>query len=298
MAKTTNIFTLLYLIIKYIYKTYFNTKALSRIIIYLYIIKYKIYNTFRRISGVNTQPRDFKVLVSLTSYPPRLKTVFLVIESLLNQSFKPDKIILWLSTSEIKPTDIPNNLLKLKSRGLEIKWVDENIKSYKKLIHAIEAFSDYHIVTCDDDLMYHNWFLQGLYQSYKRHPDCISAYRCRTMRKTNNQQIAPYATWLYTKETQPSHRIFPTSGGGIWYPPHSLDKRITNRIFMTLSPSADDIWFKSMSLLKQTKVVMAGEKVIEFPLIDLNQSQAETLWQINRQANDEQLKTVFKYFGL
>lgn len=262
------------------------------------IAKYYLYSFFKRSSGINSKTRNLKFIVSLTTYPPRLNTVFLAIESLLNQDLKPDKIILWLSTMEISPSDLPRSLLRLQVRGLEIRWVDENVKSYKKLIYSIVEFSDYHIVTADDDFMYHRWFLRGLYESYQKYPNCISAYRCLLMSRTADKQFSPYNTWQFVTYQTPSYDIFPTSGGGVWYPMGTLNQKITDKLFMQLSPSSDDIWFKAMSLLNQTKSVMAKSHVVEFPLITLNNSQKERLWQQNKTNNDKQLKAVFDYFKL
>ena len=44
--------------------------------------------------GLNNQYRDKKVIVSLTSFPERISELKYTIFSLLNQSFKPDKILL------------------------------------------------------------------------------------------------------------------------------------------------------------------------------------------------------------
>ncbi|SMM98304.1 Putative glycosyltransferase [uncultured Candidatus Thioglobus sp.] len=263
-----------------------------------YTLKYKLSHNFRTKLGLNIEQRPFKLLVSLTTYPPRLSSVYLTIESLLNQTLKPDKIVLWLSALEISPDDLPNNLLKLKNRGLEIRFVDENIGAYKKLIYAIQTLPDYHIVTCDDDLMYPKWFLADLHQSYLRHPDCISAYRCRTMLKLSERQFLSYNKWQFSRSQIPSYQIFSTNGGGTWYPPGSLNAKITDRLFMQLAPTGDDIWFKAMGLLNHTKTVMAKASSIDFPAINIQDSQAETLWQQNIYKNDAQLKAVFEHFDL
>lgn len=265
---------------------------------YCYVLKYRLYHAVRRQSGVNTQLRKLQLIVSLTSYPRRIDSVFLTIESLLNQTLKPDKIILWLSTAEITPNDLPDKLRTLKSRGLDIRFVDENIKSYKKLIYAFEEFSDYHIVTCDDDILCPNWFLQGLYESYQIHPQAISTYRCRVMSKLSADALSPYLCWPFANNRTPSYNIFPNGGGGTWYPPNSLAPDITNRLFMKLAPTGDDIWFKAMSLLAKTESVVAKSRSIDFPYIYIQHAQAETLWQKNIYENDSQVKAVFDHFNL
>ena len=46
--------------------------------------------------GLNTEKRDELYIVSLTSFPARMEDIWITIETILRQSFKPDKIILWL----------------------------------------------------------------------------------------------------------------------------------------------------------------------------------------------------------
>ena len=57
--------------------------------------------------------RNEKLIVSLTTYPQRIVDIDVVIFSLINQSIKPDKIILWLTYEEFPnlERDIPNHVL-------------------------------------------------------------------------------------------------------------------------------------------------------------------------------------------
>lgn len=48
----------------------------------------------KKFIGLNKSPRAEKIIVSLTSYKPRINDVKYAIYSLLNQSFPPDKLIL------------------------------------------------------------------------------------------------------------------------------------------------------------------------------------------------------------
>lgn len=283
----------------YTNKAYSKIKNLARLLRdKLYIRKYHAYSLFKKSSGINLRSRETRLIISLTSYPQRFNSIYLTIESLLDQTVKPDHIILWLAKNEIEQTRLPLSIKKLRNRGLEIRIVDENIRSYKKLIHAIEQFNDYNIVTCDDDFIYPPWFLQELYRSYQQYPDCISAYRCRMMSKIDAYRLSPYQQWPFASDKCPSYNLFPTTGGGSLYPPGSLNEQVLDRMFLRLSPYADDIWFKAMSLLNKTKVVMVLEKSIDFPTVAIKNSQKTTLWKINATKNDEQLKNVFDHFEL
>ncbi len=240
------------------------------------------------------------LIVSLTSYPKRLNIVHLTIESLMKQTKKPDKIILWLAKEELSDEKIPQNILKLKFKGLEIKIVDENLKSYNKLVYSIEHYPTSNIITCDDDMIYDQTLIEGIYKKHKRYPKCIVAYRCTKMQKNSKNKLAPYLEWKGAINNRPSHNLFATGVGGVLYPPKSLHSEVNNKeLFSKLSPHGDDIWFKAMALLNNTKVVMVNKKTAEkFTVIAGSQDQA--LWHINNgeNKNDEQLKNVFDHFDL
>ncbi len=59
----------------------------------------------------NFEGNEIPVIVSLTSIPFRLNRLHLVVKSLLIQTNKPKKIILWLDSS--LENKIPNNLKRL-----------------------------------------------------------------------------------------------------------------------------------------------------------------------------------------
>jgi hypothetical protein len=263
------------------------------------ILRYETYNLLKVTSGINSISRKQQLIVSLTTYPKRFNVVYLTIESLMNQTVKPDRIILWLASEELNNNKIPYRIEKLKSRGLDIRIVDENLKSYKKLIYTIQEYPSSNIVTCDDDTIYPNSFIERLYNKSLQFPNNIVAYRCSEMKKLNNHKLEAYLNWMSSQNNQPSFNLFPTGVGGILYPPNSLNTTVLNKkLFLELSPQGDDIWFKAMALLNQTKTVMVNEESVEFTLI--KGSQDEALWHSNvtNNKNDEQLKNVFDYFKL
>ena len=111
--------------------------------------------------------RSVKVTVSLTSMPDRMKYLHLTLYSLLRQSFKPDRVVLWLAENQFpsRENEIPGAVLSLKKYGLEIRWYHD-IKSYKKLIPGLKTFPDDIIVTADDDVFMtkNGWqsFMKGI----------------------------------------------------------------------------------------------------------------------------------------
>jgi hypothetical protein len=222
------------------------------------------------------------------------------LESILRQKLKPNKIILWLSSEELNEKKLPDKLLKLQKRGLTIKFVRENIKSYKKLIYSLKHFKKSLIITIDDDTIYPNYFILKLYEKHKKNKHCIVAYRCSKIIKKNDQNLMPYKTWPRTKNDKESFDNFATGCGGVLYPPGSLNRRVfLKKVFLEDCPYGDDIWFKAMGLLNQTKTAQVFQNSIEF--LTITNSQKKALHKINngpKNENDKQFKKVFDRYDL
>ena len=147
--------------------------------------------------GVTKEKRNPQIIVSLTTYPARIDKVNRAIKTLLTQSTKPDRVILWLAESQFpnKEADLPKKLLKLCKYGLEIKWC-EDLKSYKKLIPTIVKYPNDVVITVDDDLLYDKHMIEKLYNSYLKHPQCISCLRAHLMTFINDGTLRPYNEWI------------------------------------------------------------------------------------------------------
>ena len=98
-----------------------------------------------------------QVIVSMTSFPAAIPYAQKAVESILNGSVLPDKIILYLTFSQFGEKGIPQELLNLSQNNpiFEIRNYDKDIRSYRKLIPALSDFPDAVIVTVDDDVAYH-----------------------------------------------------------------------------------------------------------------------------------------------
>lgn len=79
---------------------------------------------------------DKQVVVSLTTHGSRLYDVHLAIESIMQGTIRPNKIILWISEKD-KSVALPVYLQNQQMRGLEIKYCTD-IRSYTKLIPALQ----------------------------------------------------------------------------------------------------------------------------------------------------------------
>lgn len=253
-------------------------------------------------SGVNQQEkREQKIVVSLTSFPARINTVWLTIESLMRQTLKPDVIILWLGEDQFKGIDsLPKSLKKQQKRGLTIEFC-EDIKPHTKYYYAFQKFRDDLIITVDDDIFYPNWMIEGLMELHEGFPTSICCNRAHLITFNEDGEPNSYDDWLSNPKqiNGPTKALLPTGVGGVLYPPNSVDAEVFNKEnIKNLCLFADDIWLKVMSLKKGTSVV----KTKNFPsrLFYVASTQKVALWKENvkKGKNDIQLNNIKDYYNL
>lgn len=221
------------------------------------------------------------VIVSLTSYPARLKSIHVVIRSLLKQKVAAEKVILYLGTDS-KETDIPDKLKKLTKYNFEIRLGYEDIKPHKKYYFAMQEFPNHTIITVDDDLIYDKNLVSDLIACAKKNPGCVCARRVNLITKNEEGKLNPYSKWKweYKTITTPSHSLLATGCGGVLYPPHILPQETFNlKAIKETCLNTDDIWLKFMELKNDVKVVFSNNKVVH-PL-SLRHTQESGLLQTN-----------------
>lgn len=257
--------------------------------------------THRAGYGLNTEPREETYIVSLTSFPARINEIWITIDTLLRQSFKPDKIILWLAKTQFPEERIPENLKNLMSRGLTINFCDEDLRSHKKYFYAMLSFPDANIITFDDDVYYPSNTLLDIIKLHKQHPQTICANRAHKITFTSDGFVRKYSKWKhnYKSISSPTHLLTQVGVGGVLYPPGSLHNEVFNNVvFKEICFHADDLWLKVMALMKGTKIVTNKRYNKDF--ITITSSQKEKLVSNNvfGGGNDEQLKNVLAHYGL
>jgi len=200
-----------------------------------------------------------QIIVSLTSFPAALPFAAQAIRSILEGSVLPDKIVLYLTAQQFPSGKIPSDLQNLFtiSSIFEVRFYNQIIRSYTKLIPALKDFPNDIIVTIDDDVLYHKNMLKRLLSRHKKYPNAIIGHRIRRI-KLN----ARYRKWkcykrvsLLTRSFKPSYTNLQTGVGGVLYPPHSLSEEMLKpEVFMELAPTVDDIWFWAAAVANGTKI--------------------------------------------
>ena len=235
----------------------------------------------RQIDKYNPQAtrKNNELIVSLTSYPARIGTINQTIESLLNQTKKADKIILWLAPEQFpnREQDLPKKLLDLCNQGLTIDWYHD-IRSYKKLNPTLQKYPDAIIVTADDDNIYQSTWLEKLYNSYKKYPHNIHAHRVTKFYHDQYGWHIIAGGKEYYSDASYLNKV--VGLGGVLYPPNCFYKDILNEdLIFRLAPTNDDQWYWLQAAMNGFAV-----RVVEMPEIDAHYipgSQATGLTNIN-----------------
>jgi hypothetical protein len=249
--------------------------------------------------GLNSLPRETKYIVSLTSFPARIDNIWITIETILRQSFKPDAIVLWLAESQFPNKDLPKSLLELVERGLTIEFCEGDLRSHKKYIYAFDRNPEDFIITLDDDLYYDKDLLRNLVELKNQFPKAIATNRAHKI-LFKEGRVLPYRKWQHNViDNVPSYSLVQTGGFGTIYKRDDLYLDFNNpKLIKDLAFHADDLWLKMMTYLKGKQIV-TNAKYNKDP-ITVKNSQMEKLVNINviDGGNDKQLKKIFDYYKI
>ncbi|MST56358.1 glycosyltransferase [Pyramidobacter sp. SM-530-WT-4B] len=240
-----------------------------------------------------------KIVISLTSYPKRIKDVAGVLETIFRQSRKADEIVLWLAEEQFpkKENDLPDNLRKLvDQRKMTVRWIAEDLRPHKKYFWALPSYPDDIVITIDDDLIYPSDMIDSLFVSYLIYPRAVSAMRAHLIVINEALEIEPYNNWILETDHcryRPCMQLLSTNGAGTLFPPGIMRKNelYNSDAIKDTCLNADDLWLKAMQLCENVPVVVAHKyKSLQY----VPDSQEEALAHDNMTMcqNDVQLRKI------
>ena len=161
-------------------------------------------------SGGQPHRLPARLIVSLTSYPPRFGTLVHSLRSLLLQTVKADRTILWIAHRDLPL--LPADVVGIQAAGLEIRATDD-LRSYKKIIPALDAFPDAFICTADDDQYYRPSWLEELI-AVARGDRVVTCHRAHEITFDAHGVFNPYNQWvLDTRRRGTMRALFPNGAG-------------------------------------------------------------------------------------
>lgn len=255
-------------------------------------------NRFGSIRGVNDDiKREVPVIVTLTSERENFNRLHITLYSLLNQTFKPDKILLWLDEDTEDLSTLPYEITRFLKNGLEIRFVKYK-KTYTKQIYAFKEFKNAIIVTAEDNVYYRKNWLKKLYYSYISSPENIHVH-CAGKIRAESDKIFSIENIKNVSKESAEYNNFLIGAGGVLYPPNCFTKEaLREDIFLKYVPDNGDIWFWVMSLTHNRKIrVVKNHYAITVYLsfwADLLKPVRRC--QSKKAGDDKQLQSLMKYY--
>lgn len=205
---------------------------------------------------LNTEPREEKVIATLTTYPARIGCVHLAIKSIMLQTYKPDRIILWLADSQFPGRVLPEELRELEKYGLEILWMHDLHSNKKFFYPVLNQKEDELVITFDDDIIFSSDVIENLIKKHKEYPDCMVCTRAQAYDKTNPYQPGRWITISDVGVNEPSYSLNPSPGGGCLIPYGLFCEDVCNEEKInTLAHHHDDVWFMFMCVQNNRKII-------------------------------------------
>ena len=121
---------------------------------------------------------DETIICSLTSFPARINSVWMTVETLLNQDYDDMRVVLWLSKKQFEgKCSLPKSLLKLENKGLLIKFLEDDLRPHKKYYGCLTEYPNNTFITFDDDVLYHPCIVSRLVDVHRKFPKAIVCNR-------------------------------------------------------------------------------------------------------------------------
>lgn len=225
------------------------------------------------------------LIVSLTSFPDRIAKVWITVESILRQTYVPNKIILWLSLEQFpnKEGDLPRRLLEQRERGLDICFVHGDIKSYKKFYYSFVEFPQSKILTIDDDIIFPSFFIKDIVNTLKNHPTSIIANFGFRYKWDKDKKKLSKVEDSFENITKGKNLFFGSGGGTLFQPCFFSSFMSDVEPLMSICPTADDIFLNGLAKLAGIDVVFVKSD----PLLSIMFKKDLSLVNINGGITDE-----------
>lgn len=249
--------------------------------------------------GITDNEYQEELIVSLTSFPDRIPLLKYCLESILTQTMKPNRIVLWLAREQfpLEKKELPPEILSMQSRGLEISFCDD-LRSHKKYYYTMAENPNACVITLDDDIFYPENTIEELYNAHVKNPGLICANRGHLI-NSDEGRILEYSKWIhaYKGKNYDVFKICPTGVGGVLYPPNCLSDEVFNKEdIKKLCLKADDLWLKIMSLRKGTGCILTEGCYNRFFVVPDSQKVALNTDNVAGNMNDLQLKNILSKY--
>jgi len=239
------------------------------------------------------------IIVTLTTFPERITTVWATLQSILRQTVPVKAVVLVLAEDEFPRRHVPRTIRRLARDRIRILWIEKSMRSFGKLLPAKAAFPSATLVTVDDDVIYSRDMIERLVRASRARPHHIIGHRGWDPLLAADGPLT-YGAWMTNGGAGPDSDpglVFLTGVGGVLYPPGRqldavlLDFDTANRT----APTADDVWFWAAALAAEVPRYCTGE---EYGSPNGLEGLSRNLYSTNQHRNDEQIAAVIDALDL
>ena len=236
-----------------------------------------------------------RIVVSLTSFPGRINTVWIVLECMMRQTVMPDEVVLYLSKDQFKTKEsVPESLWRRQNELFKIKLVENDYRSHKKYLYAFQEYPNDIVITIDDDIFYPSTMIESLVRQHCMSPNAIICRHAKTILYDLNNNLRPYREWKDVDNLHERNCVFLT-GGGTLFVPNKLYKDVAKiSLALKLCPLADDVWLFAMAKLGNLTIC----PITRYLTLPIFSESSESLCSVNVgcDMNDVQMKNVIDYY--
>ena len=250
---------------------------------------------------LNKKGREEVVIASLTSFPARIEYVHYAIKSLMLQTYKPDRIVLWLAEEQFPDKVLPKQLTDLQALGLEILWT-KDFYGHKKYYHLVEEQKENELViTFDDDILYPPKCIERLVKKHREFPDCVVCERAQAVNKNGDKLLNPgrWDTISNVGVDKPAYSLNPSPGGGCLIPYGAFHKdAVDYEKIYKLAYKNDDLWYMFMCAQKGTKMIKTRKYHKIFTLVEGSQVVQMATENVQQNRNIEIMQGLIEEYPL
>lgn len=205
------------------------------------------------------------IIVSMTTIPCRQKRLEENLESILNQSYRFDKLVINIDDNLTEEDYIWYNKLKERDERIEINVCDHKWRSCNKLLPTIQKYPDAVVITVDDDIYYPKDCIKALVDAHIANSDCIICHEAHPLLVNENHEFLGYANDIYDFKLE--HKCYSKyMSNCLCAPPHIFDGTDLfdyDKMIECTNGDHDELWFWINSTIKGIPVIVL-DYVTEF----------------------------------
>lgn len=243
-------------------------------------------------SEVLSRDLSNEFVVTLATYPKRLKYLELTLQSILLQQWH-ETVAIFVVYEECDSRTYAKIAEKYAKYNVHFISNNKSLRSYNKYyVASLGATCDIKLITADDDINYPRNWLMNLIELHRLHPGYIIGLRGAEVPR-NSSEMRQYLNWKPVQREISGRRVMLNSGAGILFPPNVLKDFLKDEAnIVNQFGTSDDIYLWYYLYTNGFYFICShSHEIVNWP-----RSQRESLWKVNvgQKQNDLAIANLLK----